>query len=350
MFNDEKQEINTTMKALVLQGIGDLRLEEIPVPEMKDDEVLIKVKNCGICSSDLERVFVTGTYYFPTIPGHEFCGEIIATKNQEDEHLIGKVAAVFPLLPCFECDACKKEQYAQCSNYNYFGSRCDGAFAEYLAVPKWNLVYADNLKESLAALCEPAAVATHAIKIAGELQDKKIFVMGSGTIGLLIALFLKSKGYNVSVGARKDKSIEFIESLGLTAVHTNSIENEMVKQDLYDVIFEAVGSNESISKCIELSENFAKIILIGNPKQDLQIEKNIYWKILRKQISVCGTWNSSFGEKINDWKEALENMKADQSLFEKLITHVYNLDEYKKAFETLKNKNEFKVKIMFQNK
>lgn len=116
-------EIPKTMKALVLHEIGKLTLDEVPVEPLRPGTVLVKIKACGICSSDVERVFINGTYHFPTIPGHEFSGQIVAVGDDVDESLLGRRTCVFPMLPCFECPSCKKQQYAQCSHYDYFGSR-----------------------------------------------------------------------------------------------------------------------------------------------------------------------------------------------------------------------------------
>mgnify|MGYP003596590361 CR=1 FL=1 len=87
------------MKALNLYGIGDLRLEQVPIPVRKADEVLLRVRAVGICGSDIPRVFKKGTYHFPTIPGHEFAGEIV---ESEEKELLGRGAAVFPLLQTAE--------------------------------------------------------------------------------------------------------------------------------------------------------------------------------------------------------------------------------------------------------
>ena len=129
------------MKALNLHAVGDLRYEDVPMPVRQAGEVLLKVHACGICGSDLPRVFTKGTYHFPTIPGHEFAGEIV---EADDPSLVGRRAAVFPLLPCRKCEACQVGEYAQCSDYDYYGSRRDGAFAEYIAVKEWNLVFFDD--------------------------------------------------------------------------------------------------------------------------------------------------------------------------------------------------------------
>ena len=158
------ENIPSKIKALVLHEVGKLTLDEIDNYKLKKDWVLVKLKYCGICSSDIERVFVNGTYHFPTIPGHEMAGEIVCV-NDCDEKILGKSVCIFPMLPCMKCEACKKGEYAQCANYNYFGSRCDGGFSEYLLVPKWNLVFFDNVSYKVASLCEPSAVSLHAVNL-----------------------------------------------------------------------------------------------------------------------------------------------------------------------------------------
>lgn len=346
------EKIPANMNALVLHGVGDLRLEKIKVPELKKGSVLLHVKYCGICSSDIDRVYKTGTYHFPTIPGHEFCGEIVGV-NEEDKDLLGKKASVFPLLPCNSCDACNIQEYAQCANYNYFGSRCDGGFTEYIVVPIWNLILFENMDYDVAALCEPAAVALHALRRVKIEDNKKIFIMGSGTIGILIALFAKNQGYDVYVGARRKETFDYLDSINLKHIDTNNLleeANSVTNGKGFDYVFECVGSNESISNSILSCNNFAKIVLVGNPKDDLNLDKNVYWKILRKQITVTGTWNSNYNNSVNDWQDALKFMKDNYSIFKKLITNVYMLEEYNEGFELLKDRSRFKVKVMLKNR
>lgn len=153
------------MKALNLHGVEDLRYEEVPCPERKSGEVLLKIKAAGICGSDIPRVFTKGTYHFPTIIGHEFAGE---TVEADDSELVGRGASVFPLLPCGKCSACQEEQYARCSDYDYYGSRRDGAMAEYIAVKQENLcLLPKEVTYEEAAMSEPAAVALHAFRKSG---------------------------------------------------------------------------------------------------------------------------------------------------------------------------------------
>ena len=85
-----------TMKAAVLHAVNDLRYEDVPMPVAGEGEVLVKVKAAGVCGSDIPRIFTKGTYHFPTIPGHEFAGQIVGGADE----LVGKKVAIFPLLPC----------------------------------------------------------------------------------------------------------------------------------------------------------------------------------------------------------------------------------------------------------
>ena len=182
------------MKILNLRGVGDIRLEQRDVEGLAPGQVLLKIGACGICSSDEARIFETGTYHFPTVPGHEFAGVIVDAAEDVDRSYIGRKASVFPLLPCMECESCKKHEYETCSNYKYFGSRNDGAYAEFLAVPVWNLNFVeDNVDIKVAALSEPAAVALHATKKGKIKSGDDVAVIGTGAIGLMIACFARHR-------------------------------------------------------------------------------------------------------------------------------------------------------------
>lgn len=167
------------MKAAVLYSIDDLRVEEVPTPEVKDGWVLIKVDSAGICGSDIPRIKKTGTYSFPLIPGHEFSGKVLET---------GEKVAVYPLIPCGECVFCKTGEFNLCDHYDYLGSRRDGGFAQFVSVPEGNLIpVPENVSLEDAALAEPATVAQHAVKRSKLVKGGTVLVVGAGTIGYFAA-------------------------------------------------------------------------------------------------------------------------------------------------------------------
>ncbi len=324
------------MKALVLNAINDLNYMEVANPKIKNNELLLKIKACGICSSDLDRVFVSGAYHYPIILGHEIAGEIVDIGANVNKVYLGKRAVVFPLLPCFECQFCKNGFYAQCQNYNYFGSRCDGGYAEYLSVPLWNIkTFSDDIDYKLAALCEPACVAWHSTCKANVRNGDKILILGSGLIGITIAFWAKRLGADVYFKLRDDKKIHFLKSLGFLNVFK---ENDIAD---FDICFECVGSNESVLDTLKYVKSQGQIILVGNPKSAMSFDKNMYWKLLRQEINIKGVWNCYYP---NDYEYVLSHL--NEIPLERLITHCFDLSYGMNAFVDLKNAD-FKIKGMY---
>lgn len=172
------------MKAAVLHGINDLRIEEVEIPRLDEHDVLVRVSACGVCGSDLPRILTQGTYHFPTIPGHEFGGEVVAIGSCVKQNLLHKNVAVIPLIPCRTCKSCEVGDFAQCENYDFLGSRSDGGFAEYVKVPEENLVIMpDQVKPETAAFLEPISVALHVVSNTGVNFGDDVVVFGLGAIG-----------------------------------------------------------------------------------------------------------------------------------------------------------------------
>lgn len=157
-------------------------------------------------------------------------------------------------------------------------------------------------------------------------------------------------GANVCIVGKSDESLKLIKELGFDTMKSSFVGTKP-KSDCskFTNVFEVVGSNASINQSIELADSFATIVMVGNPKEDVIFEKNVYWQILRKQITIKGTWNSNYNSKINDWQKILSLMSKDDIPFEKLISKVYSMDQYQEAFAYVMDKNNRKVKVMFKN-
>ncbi len=325
------------MKALNLHAINDLRLDELPIPECRDDEVLVKIKYCGICGSDIPRVFDKGTYHFPTVIGHEFSGIVEYDPHKELE---GKHVTVFPLLPCFECDSCKEQEYASCKQYDYYGSRRNGGMAEYLAVKRFNIVVLpDNVELDVGAMCEPISVAHHAVERLGDIKDKNVLISGAGPIGLTAGKWCMSRGakavYFFDIDSKK---MDFAKSIGFFEYDQEEI----------GAAIEGTGFSQPLARCLSALTAGGKIVLMGNPSRPIELTQNEYWYILRKELTLLGMWNSQYGDIKNDWRAsvaALANREIDVS---NLITHKFKLEEYKEAFSLMRERKEFFNKVMFE--
>lgn len=339
------------MKASVLYGINDLRYDEIPMPNIGYDDLLIQVKACGICGSDVGRVFKTGTYHFPTIIGHEFSGMVVsaATENKATSELIGKRVGVFPLKPCFNCTSCKTGKYEMCENYDYLGSRCDGGFAQYVKVPIWNIIeLPNNVSYEEAAMLEPAAVAIHALRMVGDITGKDIAVIGPGTIGNILIQVAKAYGVkSVTMIGRSKEKLDFAINNGADSAVNSLCEN--MESLSYDIVIEGTGASTSFSNAIKICRRGGIIIAMGNPFGDFSIEKNVYWQILRKQLTIKGTWNSSFGSRKDDWHIALSLLSSKKINLSKIITHRLPFNELLKGLNIMMDKSILSNKIMLLN-
>jgi L-iditol 2-dehydrogenase len=343
-----------TMNACVLRAVGDFSNETVAVPGIRDDEVLLRIRAAGICGSDIPRVYTKGTYHFPTIPGHEFSGECVAV-NKGDESLLGKRFAVYPLIPCGKCAFCGAEAYQQCVDYDYYGSRRDGGFAEYLSVKKWNLVpIPDSVSFEAAAMLEPCAVAIHAVNRAGVRPGDRVAVFGAGTIGLLLAQLA------VGYGARTvvlfdvdDRKLDFARSIGFGNCE-NSLRGDPAERfgsvsggPGADLAIDAAGVSSSVEAALAVAETGGEVVLMGNPAGDIHLAQKKYWEILRKQLTLRGTWNSAFGTKENDWKTAIKAMEDGILNVEPLITGRYGIAQCREAFGLTADPGAFSVKTMF---
>lgn len=334
--------MSQTMMAAVLHAVGDLRYEEVPRPQAKAGEVLLKIGAAGICGSDIPRIFTKGTYHFPTIPGHEFAGRIV---ESDDPALLGRKAAVFPLLPCRKCAACQVGEYVKCENYDYYGSRRDGAFAEYLAVDKRNLVLLDErITMAEASLMEPAAVARAAIRRMQITLGDKVVVFGAGPIGLMAAQWAKRAGAGlVRVVDISEEKLAFARSLGFEPYDAE-------RDGLVQCALEGTGASPAINNAIRALAPNGRLVLMGNPFGDMNIERGVYSEVLRREITMVGTWNSSYNDRVNDWKAVADVMAAGDMVFEPLITHRFTLDRCNEALEMMRDKKEFFNKVTFVEK
>ncbi len=347
------------MKAWVLHGINDIRYEEVAKPVPPAGEVLVKVSAAGICGSDIPRIYETGAHKHPLIPGHEFSGIVDCIGDGVDEKWTGKRVGIFPLIPCRECAQCRKQKYEMCSHYDYLGSRRDGGFAEYVSVPEWNLIeLTDAVSDEAAAMLEPMAVAVHAMRIGEPAVGERIAVCGLGTIGLLLCMFLIDRGFkDLLVMGNKEFQRQQALKLGIPAEnYCDSRSEDPVRWIVQktegagtDLYFECVGRNETAALGLDAAAAGGRVVFMGNPHSDMLFTRDTYWKILRKQLTVRGTWNSSYVKDENDdWHYVLQRLNEGRVAPQVLITHSLKTDELKRGLHIMRDKTEGYCKVMIK--
>ena len=348
------------MKAYVLEGINKLEYKEVDTPSLSAGHVLVEVQASGICNSDIARVFTTGTYHFPTIPGHEFSGRVVEACDEQAASWVGKRVGIFPLIPCQECECCQSKKYEMCSNYNYLGSRCDGGFAEYVSVPVWNLIeLPEEVSYQEAALLEPASVGLHAVRRLNLEGVSSVAILGLGTIGIVMAQWLRIFGIKTVIATgHSEKHGEMMKRVAAADYEYVQAHGSVVDQIMHltdgagvDAILDCVANSDSLADALACVKAGGQIVVVGNPRGDISIDKNSYWKILRKQIRLTGTWNSSFMHSENDdWHMVLTECAKGELHLKELITHELDFEELHTGLKIMRDKLEYRNKVMICRK
>jgi L-iditol 2-dehydrogenase len=330
------------MKAAVLYAPGDLRYEDVPDPSgPAPDEAIVRVKSAGICGSDIDRVTRTGTYRFPCIPGHEFCGEVQETGRDVSEFRAGDRVVVAPILPCFRCEACQRGDFGLCDSYDYLGSRRDGAFAQYVKAPARNLVrMPDGIGFDEGAAVEPAAVTLHGVKRAGIQAGDCAAVFGCGTIGLFAVQFARILGASSVAAIDVDASkLELAKKAGAAAV-INSAEEDpiealkaLTKGRMADVSIETAGVGVTQEQVVRAVRKGGRILFLGTAHRDVVFPPKTFERIVRGELTATGSWNSfSAPFPGKEWSAVLEYLGDGRLQMKPYISHVFPLE---KAPETI---------------
>ncbi|RJE87456.1 NAD(P)-dependent alcohol dehydrogenase [Paenibacillus sp. 1011MAR3C5] len=266
-----------TMKVAIMNTVGRLDFEQKPIPQVKDDDVLIRLDYVGICGSDMhlfENGFIGEKHVTePIVLGHEPGGVVEAVGKNVTELKPGDRVAVEPGIPCYRCDYCKSGKYNLCPKVYFYASLpvLEGCFAEYIAHPA-DLCFKlpDNVSTMEGAMMEPLAVGMHAALQSGAQVGASAVILGAGAIGLLTMLSLKSMGvHDITVVDLVQNRLDKAKQLGcahtVNASEINAIDTVMAltNGEGADYVFETAGSEATILQSAKLTKRGGTIVLVG---------------------------------------------------------------------------------------
>lgn len=326
------------MNASVLYGVGDIRFEQVEIPTIEVDEVLVKVKYAGICGSDLPRAMISGlsgNTKYPLILGHEFSGEIAKIGDSVKSFNLGDKVAVAPLLPCGTCEYCKSGNYGLCADYQIIGTRVNGAFAEYVKVKQGHLLkLPDGLDYQTAAGIEPSTIAYHGIEKADIKPGDNVVVLGCGPIGQFAVQWAKIFGAAkiIAVDIFSGK-LDLAKSLGATdTVNAKEVDVLTTIKNLTgggaDVVVETAGSKFTQEQSLLIARKKGTVVFVGISHAALPLSAEAAENILRGELTLRGSWNSyTQPYPGRAWTATLDFMQKGQILFKPMLSHVIQLDE-----------------------
>ncbi len=337
------------MRAAVMYSPGDIRLEDRPKPQAGRNEVLLKVAAVGVCGSDIPRMLTKGAHRMPIICGHEFSGEIAEVGEGVETFKRGDLVGVAPLIPCQVCEQCLTGNHSRCRDYGYFGSRRDGAYAEFVAAPVGNLLKTpEGIDPRAVAMIDPASIALHAVWKAPITAGTRGGVIGCGPIGLFAIQWMRLMGASDIVAVDiSEQKLAMAREAGATQTF---LSDEMLPEGLgCDLIVEAAGHPSSINAAVRLAAPGGHAVFIGIPVGDVSLENKSFAHFLRQEVTLHGAWNS-FGAPFpgRQWTETLKRLGTGELRWEFMITHELGLEALPDTFRMFGSRNEFFAKVMFR--
>jgi L-iditol 2-dehydrogenase len=255
----------------------DIRATSVPIPA--DDEVVIRVDECGICGSDLKMY--AGTHAFmrpPIVMGHEIAGTVEAA-GSSSSHEPGTSVTVFPPVGCGICLHCCRGQEQLCAAMEFIGGQRAGGLADFIVAPSSHVLpIPPEVPEQLRVLIEPLAVATHAVARSGAEAHEHAVVIGAGAIGLFTALVLRRLELTQIVIVEVDsRRLRLAESLGFQVIDAASVDTSeaiaaLVRPEGADCVFECAGSQETIDTALAVTRKGGRAVIVGNAPPSVTID------------------------------------------------------------------------------
>lgn len=342
------------MKALIYTKPYGLEYSDFPDPGVGDDDVLIRVKACGICGSDVHGFTgKTGRRIPPLIMGHEAAGVVEKVGKNVKGFERGDRVCFDSTVYCNKCEACRKGWYNRCEKREVLGVsiaefKRHGAFAEYVAVPAWIVSkIPDNLSFTRAALLEPASIGTHAANRAPISSEDTVVVIGAGTIGLFILQAAKLRGAERVIACDINEfRLDIAKKLGADEL-VNPAKCEL-KETVFkltenkgaDVTFEAVGFAETFGNAISVTKTGGYVVAVGNLQKmaafDLQ-------ELVARELTFTGSYASS-----GEFRDCIDLVASGKVNVEPLISDTLPMEEGPGAFDRLLKAEENLLKIVLE--
>jgi 2-desacetyl-2-hydroxyethyl bacteriochlorophyllide A dehydrogenase len=339
------------MKAAVFTGPGKVEIREVPLPKIKDDEVLIKVKAVGICGTDI-HIF-KGEYFtaFPVIPGHEFSGVVERTGRETKYFKEGDRVTADPNIFCESCYFCKRNLQNHCENLRVIGvsgSNANGAFAEYVAVPYKNVFHLDpSMSFEEGAFTEPVACIAHGMDMVQIKFGSEVLIVGAGPIGLLLLQSIKaSGGAKITILDVDGEKLRAARELGADlALPADGFESERLKDVAprgFDSVIDATGIPEIVERSFQFLRKAGTYLVFGVCPKDSRITINPY-EVFLNDWKIIGSFaiRKNFSQSINMLSD--KKIKTD-----KLVSLRYPIEKFAELLDLkMKRLDLMKVQVQF---
>jgi L-iditol 2-dehydrogenase len=336
------------MQQAIMIKPGQIEFREIPVPQLKPDEVLIQVKRIGICGSDIHVYHGLHPFTsYPVVQGHEVAGVIADVGKQVKGLAKGEKVVFMPQVTCGKCYPCRHGMYHICDHLKVMGFQTNGAAQEYFPVrADMILKLPDTVSYDNAALIEPISVAVHTLSRSGNVTGLNVLVLGAGTIGNMVAqVAIASNAKGVMITDISAYKLEKARQCGLDYV-VNPAQEDLDKAilktfgpDKADLILECVGVQDTITQAIDFARKGSTIVVVGVfgkiPLVNLGLVQD-------RELNLIGT----LMYQRKDYERAIELVSNGKLHLDQMVTHRFPFKDYQEAYKTIEISGGDYMKVM----
>src|SRR5256886_1118498 len=337
------------MRAVIIDAPGIIRVDNVPDPTPRPDEVLVRVGACGICGTDLHIIDGDSPLArYPIIPGHEFAGEVVAVGSDVAQRYgkrnitVGSRVAVEPNLCCGYCDSCRPGHENLCLNYAALGVTTNGAVAQYVAVPVAK-AYAlpDNISFREGALIEPVSCAVHGMHILNPRSGDTFLIVGAGTMGLLLLqLAVRGGASRVAMADVNAQRLALAEQLGPTRTYSD-IKQALKDEPLgFNCVIDATGVAPVIENAFMAVKRGGKLLIFGVASNEARISLSPF-RIYNDEITIMGSMAILFS-----FQAALDLISSGVINTQAMLTEALPLQDFSRALDMVRKGQGVKNKIL----
>ena len=349
--------IPATMLAAVYRGVNDVRLETVPVPRIGPGELLVRVHSCGICGTDLKKI-ATGSHSAPRIFGHETSGMVVAVGDGAENFSVGDRVMVFHHIPCRKCFYCLHKTFAQCDTYKKVGCTAGfepagGGFAQYVRVMDWivregTVRIPEDVSYEQACFVEPVNTCMKGIENLGLKPDEKVFIIGQGPIGIILAVLAQRAGATVVTSDLYPERLKIAESFSLgnvldaSRVETVKAMREQTGGRGADVAILAVGGNGLIRTAMDAVRPGGRVLLFAQTARG---------EAIFDPAAVCvdeKTLLGSYSASVDLQEESVRFVMNREMDLQRLISHRFPLTRSIEALNLAAHPQPDSMKIVIQ--
>lgn len=336
------------MKQQVMTNPGEIMFRDVPVPEVKKNQVKIKMMNIGVCGSDIHVYHGKHPFTkYPVTQGHEVSGEVVEVGSLVSRIKVGQKVTVEPQVFCGKCYPCRHGKYNLCEELKVMGFQTTGMASEYFVVDESKVTeIPDQMSYEHAAMIEPLAVAVHGVKQMGDVSGMKVAVIGAGPIGNLVAQTAKGMGAEkVLITDVSDLRLAIAEKCGIdSCVNTTKVDfgDAMVEAfgpDKADVIYDCAGNNITMGQAIKYARKGSVIVLVavfaGMAEVDLAVAND-------HELDI----KSTMMYRHEDYVDAIRLVNEKKVHLEPLVTKTFPFEKYLDAYKFIDEHREETMKVI----